>query len=269
MKLDERMRFYEQAEAGRLCMPGVPIMARLDGRNFASYTLGLEKPFDRGFRTLMIRTTRALVDQSGARVGYTQSDEITLLFYSDNFESQVYFNGKIQKMVSILASIATLEFNNGVQRWLPNHDRSNPHFDCRVWQVPTLEEAANCFLWREQDCTRNSVEMAARTYFSHKQLHGKNTKEMQEMLFKEHGVNWNDYEPMFKRGTYIQKREISRTLSEEEHERIPPQVRPELGQMVKRRELFELDLPPLGSIRNRVGVLVHGEPAQEDGVSET
>ena len=130
--LGDRMKVFEQAEAGRRFLPLLPVVARLDGRGFSSFTRGLQRPFDSRMSDLMIETTKALVDETVAVCGYTQSDEITLAWYSDDYRSQIFFDGKIQKMVSTLAAIASVTFNKLLPQFLPEKVTAAPTFDCRV-----------------------------------------------------------------------------------------------------------------------------------------
>lgn len=208
-ELGDRMKVYESMANPRL-LPRVPILARLDGRTFHTFTKHAARPFSATFHGFMVEVTRALVLESQATVGYTQSDEITLAWIENPF-----FDGNVQKMCSTLAALASTHL--GTMRRDPKDGlawgRGPPTFDCRVWAVPNLAEAANVFLWRQQDASRNSVQMAARFYFSHKECDGKDTKELQEMLFQKHMVNWNSYPAAFKRGTFVvratEKRELT------------------------------------------------------------
>src|ERR1700678_949770 len=146
--LGGRMKRYEAAEAGRRLMPLLPALARLDGRAFHSFVRGLARPFDSRLSELMIDTATFLVRETSATVGYTQSDEITLAWVPDALDTQVFFDGRIQKMTSTLAALCAAYFNRRLPAFLPSEfaDRM-PVFDCRVWNVPTFEEAANTFLW--------------------------------------------------------------------------------------------------------------------------
>jgi len=256
--IDERMKMYEAQMAHEVCMPLIPVLVRLDGKNFHKYTKGFTRPFDVGFHDAMVETTRFLVEEANTCCGYTQSDEITLLFYKPEVKSQIFMGGRVQKLVSILASIATWHFYWEIAKRKKDKEHEPAFFDCRVWQVPTLVEAANVFVWREQDAARNSVSMAAQHYFSHKQLQGKSTSEMQEMLFQVHNINWNNYPVSFKRGTYVQRRKRARRLEDWEWEKIPPKHRPPREQLVERTEVKVLDMPKLTTITNRVDVLVNG-----------
>jgi tRNA(His) 5'-end guanylyltransferase len=264
----DRMKTFEGKEAGRRLLPLLPIMARLDGKSFHSFCRGLKRPFDENFKKLMVATTKYLVTETGAVAGYRQSDEITLCWYSESYESQVFFDGRIQKMTSILAAMATAYFNKHLAEFLPEKTHLMPLFDCRVWNVPTLEEAANTFLWREVDAVRNSIQSAGQAQFSHTQLHLKSQSDIQEMLFQEKGINWNDYPAWAKRGSWVRKERTCCPFTATELEKLPAkhQARSNPDLRVERWSVRELDLPRFGAIKNRVGFLFHGEEPviQED-----
>lgn len=257
--LGDRMKLYERAEAGRRFMPLLPICARIDGKRFSRWTKGLARPYDERLSATMVAVTQALVEDTHARVGYTQSDEISLVFYSESVDSQIFLDGRVQKMTSILASMATARFNTEARARLPERADSPALFDCRCWTVPNLDEAANALLWRERDATKNSLSMAARSHYSHAQLDGKRGPDMHEMLHAV-GVNWNDYPSFFKRGTFVRRERVSRPFSAEELERLPPRhaarTNPDL--VIERTVVRAVDMPPLNRIRNRVAALFEG-----------
>ncbi len=254
--LGDRMKVYELAEAGRRLMPLLPVLARLDGRAFHCFTRDLERPFDPVFSRMMIDTTLWLAEQTNAVVAYTQSDEITLAWLAAGPDSQVFFDGRIAKLTSVLAALATVRFNQLVGERLPGHASRLPVFDCRVWNVPNRDEAANAFLWRERDATKNSVSMAARACFGHAELDGKSAAQMHEMLWQK-GVNWNDYPAYFKRGSFVQRRTVRRPFTTEELAALPPlhEVRRNPALVVERTRYQVLEMPPLGRVSNRVEVL--------------
>lgn len=257
--LGDRMKLYESAEAGRRFMPLLPILARIDGRSFHTFTRGMERPFDPTFSSCMLDTTVELVRHTGACMGYTQSDEITLAWHRETTQSQMWFDGRIAKMTSQLAAQATLMFYRLVLDRMPKYADRMPTFDARVWMVPNQTEGANCFLWREWDATKNSITMAASAYYSHKQLQGRNSREKHDMLH-EKGVNWNDYPTLFKRGAYVQRRNISTPFTEQEIETLPPKhfarTNPDL--VIERSVVSVLDMPVFGSITNREAVVFYG-----------
>ncbi len=261
----ERMKLYEGMEARRKLIPLLPAFARLDGKNFHNWTRGMERPYDERLSALMIDTTIYLVKETNACMGYVQSDEITLAWHSTDFKSQIFFDGKIQKMVSVLSSLCTGWFNKHVPSRFPLMNLPIAHFDCRVWNVPNIVEGVNVFLWREQDATRNSISMAAQSVFSHKELYNKNGPEMQEMLFGR-GINWNDYLPFFKRGTFVQKQVTTRKFTSEELESLPTkhEARTNPDLMIERSDVKIVEMPPFGKVVNRPEVIFQGaEPKME------
>lgn len=257
--LGDRMKLYEGIEAGRRFMPLLPVVARLDGRSFSSFTRGMDRPFDAIFSSVMIDTAVALVRDTGACMGYTQSDEITLAWYADNSKSQIWFDGRIAKMTSQLAAQATLILYTLIVERMPEYAKRMPTFDARVWNVPNKTEGANVFVWREWDATKNSISMAASAYYSHKELMNKNSPQKHDMLHAK-GVNWNDYPSFFKRGTYIQRRKELIKFSSDELDRLPAKhaarTNPDL--VVERSICSVIDLPPITTITNRIEVIFDG-----------
>lgn len=253
--LGDRCKDFELVEAGRRAMRGLPLLARLDGRAFHTFTRDLKRPYEHGMSVAMIETTRYLVQEMTAVVGYTQSDEITLAWFESSQSASDYaFDGRFQKLASVLAGMASTRFYQLVLEQLPGKAKATPHFDCRVWQVPTLADAADVFVWREDDATKNSITMAAGAYYSDAELDGRSSGVKQEMLWQK-GVNWNDYPSFFKRGSYLQRRSFERTLTDDERARIPEAHRPPIGTTFQRTQVVELDLPPVRKIANLTAVL--------------
>lgn len=258
-QLGDRMKKFEEATDQR-CMPLLPTLVRLDGRCFSNLTkkMDLEEPYDQRLCDVMDKVTRSLVDESNALVGYTQSDEITLLLHSDDYRSSIFFDGKIRKITSVLAGLASAEFNLLL-------DASDIHvplctipvFDCRVWQVPNKVEAVNSILWRELDATKNSIQSLARTFYSHTELHGKGRAEQLQML-ESKGVFWGQYPTRFKKGAYF--RRINYEVSMKDASGIPEHVRrmADPNQTVTRSKVVNWELPPLSRISNRVEVIFNG-----------
>jgi len=253
--LGDRCKQYEMAEAGRRALRGIPLLARLDGRAFHTFTRDLRRPYDETLSRCMIETTRSLVREATALVGYTQSDEITLAWYEPSQSPSDYsFDGRFQKLASVLAGMASVRFLQLLLEHLPAKVSELPHFDCRVWQVPTLADAADVFIWREDDATKNSITMAARAVYTDRELHEKDSSVKQEMLFQK-GINWNDYPAYFKRGSYLQRRTMQKTLSDTERARIPEAHRPPADATFERTEVVELEMPPVRKIGNLLAVL--------------
>lgn len=249
--LSGRMQFYESAACQNRFLPMLPIIARLDGKGFHRLTQNLTRPYDERLQDIFDDVSKHLIYYTNARIAYTQSDEITLIFYEEDSKRQIYFDGKVQKMVSVLASMCTLAFDTYTRIYLQEIEEEIALFDCRCFQVPTLQEAVNCLIWREQDATRNSIQMAARSLYSHKACYGKNCSKLQDMLMAKN-VNWNDYPDRFKRGAYFGKVEEYRQLAPKEIESLPllheARQNPEL--MVRRSAIKQLILPPITKLEN-------------------
>jgi len=262
LSLGDRMKLYENIEADRRFMPCVPVIARIDGRAFHTLCRGMNRPYDERMIMAMRSTTAFLVEESAAKIGYTQSDEITLVFFSDHPSSQIFFDGKIHKMTSVLASLASAKFS---ELFLDafGYRPVGVAFDCRCWTVPNKQEAVNCLIWREQDAVRNSVTSAALSVYSHKECHGKHEGDKHEML-RAKGINWNNYPAMFKRGSYFQRISFERTLSADERSSIPEKHRPPPGQLVTRSKVCWMDMPPLAQVTNRVEVIFDGSKPQTE-----
>ena len=254
--LGDRMKAYEMQFAGVRAMKGIPLLARLDGRSFHTFTRGLQRPYDQRLSDCMIETTKFLVEETHAKVGYTQSDEISLVWHIPvDSTSEFMFDGRIQKLTSILSGLASVKFMKLIMENIPEKADKVPVFDCRVWQVPTKELAADAFLWRELDATKNSISMAAHAYFSHKSLQGLNGSEKQELLWSQKGINWNDYPAFFKRGTYVQRKTFMIEMTEAERMTIPEAHRPAEGTKFPRSKVVELDMPPAKRTANYVDVI--------------
>jgi tRNA(His) guanylyltransferase len=261
MDLASRMKTYEGLTCDFRLMPLTPVLARIDGRAFHTFTRDMDRPFDMTFADMMFETMRWLVAETSAVVGYTQSDEISLGWYSADYESKIFFEGRVLKMASILASMASVKFNLLVQERMPQRQDRMPVFDARVWNVPTLDEAANYFIWREQDAARNSVQMAGRAQFSHKALMNKTCDEIQEMLFQQKGINWNDYPAGCKRGRYVRRRKVLRAFTAQEIKKLPAQheARSNPFLQVVRTDFTCDEIPMLTKVVNRVQVLFEGD----------
>ena len=174
----------------------VPVIIRLDGKAFHTLTRFCDKPFDAGFIAAMEETALNLCNEiQGAKCAYVQSDEISILLTDfDTLVTEAWFDYNLQKIVSVSAAMASVYFSKS---WFFN----NCFFDSRAFNIPK-EEVANYFVWRQQDWIRNSVQMLARVYYSHKELHKKNTNDIHEMLYQK-GVNWAKTDPVLRNGTFI------------------------------------------------------------------
>lgn len=218
-KLGDRMKEYENSANIRLDKT-LPIMVRIDGRCFSKFTKGLLMPYDIGMSKLMILTSKEVVQNTHALCAYTQSDEITVAFGPCTENQDMLFGGRVQKLASTIASLATYYFNKHLADYVPSHVGKLATFDCRVWNVPDFNEMANCFKWRMQDCMRNSIQSAGRACFSHNEMQNKNTDEIRSMLLNI-GINWHAYPNFFKYGTYIMPNVVKKTYTTEELESLP------------------------------------------------
>ena len=228
-ELGKRMKEnYEQVPKYRL-MRRTPVIIRIDGKAFHSFTKGFHRPFDEVLGKAMTNTMEYLCTHiQGCIFGYKQSDEISLVL-SDykRLNSEAWFDYEVQKMCSIAASMATMAFNKFFEEsvrefYFKNFDddfieepapdevkglylvylkaiRKGAMFDARVFNIPK-EEVVNCIYWRQLDAARNSVQMVGQANFSHRELQGKSCKVIQEMLHEQKGINWNDYPTEWKRG---------------------------------------------------------------------
>lgn len=171
---------------------------RLDGRAFHVYTRDLARPFDERFHDDLVATATFLCEQvQGARLAYVQSDEVSLVLSDrEGPTTQAWFAGNLQKVVSVGASLLTARFNELRPGRLAT-------FDARAFTVPDVETVLDYLDWRQRDATRNSIHAAARAYASHADCHGKTSNQLQELLWSRYDVNWNEYPPAQKRGTFV------------------------------------------------------------------
>ena len=244
--LGTRMKeFYEQVPKTRL-VRRMPVAIRIDGKAFHTFTKGFHKPFDDILIKTMQETTKYLCENiQGCVLGYTQSDEITLILVDyQKLTSSAWFDYEVQKLCSISASMTTMAFNKFFERNAENYiqncatdyeidglyGKGTPEyqlckiyqkaaekgamFDARCFNIPK-EEVTNLIYWRQLDATRNSIQMVGQVNFSHKELQNKSCNDIQDMLHERKGVNWNDYPTVYKRGTAcIKNRKIIEYLDE-------------------------------------------------------
>lgn len=204
MNLDDRMKMYERASKFYLPRRQYTII-RVDGKAFHTFTRGCDQPFDDHLHQAMCSGAIGLCSTAcGAMLGYVQSDEISVVLQDfAEYDTQAWFDNKVQKIASVAASAVTAYFNVTYAALKKTQTPQRAMFDARVFSVPTLQEACNYLMWRQQDATRNSVQSAGFAHFSNRKMHGKKNNEVQEMLFQEANVNWNDYPEPFKRGSIV------------------------------------------------------------------
>lgn len=223
MKKDQfgdRMKEYEKC--GELVLPqNLPIIVRLDGNSFSKLTkrLKFKKPFDNNFREAMESAMQSVFEYSGAKIGYCQSDEITLLI--NNPLGQKFLSNRVSKICSLLASAAT----NGFNKYFINAQNIFPEasFDCRVFVIPE-KEVNNVFLWRQKDAWKNAVysyaffELQKQKNISNRKatsrLKGMSLAQKQELIYNELNFNINNLATMYKRGFCILRKKVNVPVSE-------------------------------------------------------
>lgn len=263
--LGDRMKRYEGVSRNFLTRR-IPVIIRLDGKAFHTFTKGMKKPFDRILMGTMQDTMKYLCESiQGCVFGDTQSDEITLVLTDyATVATDAWFGYNVQKMTSIAASMATLAFNkcftDVVEAALQYYDMESSIqgaldfdysvyedkfwralFDARVFSIPK-DEVCNCLVWRQQDATRNSIEAVGQANFSHKELHCKSCNDIQEMLWSQKGINWNDFPVDCKRGSCCYRTEKTLPMQD-------PRA-PEKEIMVSRR-IWVVDQEPPIFTQNR------------------
>lgn len=207
--LGDRMKKYEGISQNSL-MQRTPVIIRLDGKAFHTFTKRINAtndsslasaPFSEKLHWVMEQTTQALCDNiQNARIGYTQSDEISILLTDwKKLTTDQWFGGNVQKIASVAASMTTAYFNDSFKKAFPDIN-TLAFFDAHVSNLPK-EEVVNYFIWRQQDASRNSVQMLGHYHFSQDQMHCKNVSQIQDMLMLGKAVNWNDLDTWKKRGS--------------------------------------------------------------------
>ena len=210
--------FYEQIPKTKL-MRRCPVAIRIDGKAFHTYTRHFKRPFDSVLMRAMQETMKYLCENiQGCVLGYTQSDEITLILVDyEKINSSAWFDYEVQKLCSVSASMATMRFNQVFARLVqevkeegtedPKYIKvldkaceTGAMFDSRCFNIPK-EEVTNLVYWRQLDASRNSIQMVGHANFSQKQMHGKSTSDIQDMLMLEKNINWNDFPVACKRGS--------------------------------------------------------------------
>ena len=223
--LGDRMKENYENRAKTYLIRRMPVIIRLDGKAFHTFTKGLKRPYDIIFHNTMNATVKYLCENiQGCKLGYTQSDEITLLLTDyDTLTTDAWFDYNVQKICSVSASMATMAFNKFFGYEYEDYSVSHPEewtrtigeeksyamilynklnnamFDARCFNIPK-EEVVNCFIWRQQDATRNAIQMLGQCNFSHNELQGKSCDEIQDMLMTQRNINFNDMPTEFRRG---------------------------------------------------------------------
>lgn len=234
MSLKDKCKFYQKRRDYRVD-ENAYIIVHIDGRSFSKMIKNkFEKPFDKNFINMMDKTAiYACENVQGVKLAYVQSDEITLLIKKPNFESDIFFGGRLCKMQSIIASIVTSKFNQLLLKYnISKNSYSNTledcdttlynikdvldyidvqklcQFDCKVWDVPTENDVITWFLFRNIDCVRNSKQQTAQSYLPHKLLLNKSADEQVQFLYEKEGIDWNKFNENLKYGRLIIREQV-------------------------------------------------------------
>lgn len=237
--LAKRMKGYEAVSKTRL-MTRIPVICRIDGRSFKTFLKNFERPFDTIFLSSMQDTMKYLCENiPGCMLGYHQSDEISLLLVDyQTYDTSAFFDYEVQKLCSVIASMATLAFNKTLEKRVHEYDEhlyeawnvpekyrkylnhlksavnKGAMFDARCFNL-SKEEVANYFYWRQDDASRNSIQMVGQTYFSQSELHKKSRSDIQDMLMLQKGINWNNFPTYQKRGSCAIRQENKWVIDKE------------------------------------------------------
>lgn len=266
--LGDRMKAYENVN--RYYLPeNLPVIIRLDSVCGHTFTCGFEKPFDKVFMSAMQNTAMYLAKNiSGCKLVYTQSDEISILLTNnDTRDTQPWFDNNINKLVSISASMATMAFNYFYQQkvnklihttpiaegnfhafdcyFQKNGELKQGIFDSRAWVLPEYE-VCNYFIFRQNDCSRNSILSVAQSMYSQKEMHGLKCNQLQDKMFTEKDVNWNDFPTYQKRGTCVIKNNM-------------PFTTPDNTEIVRPTWVFDLEIPIFSQDKDYVNNLIYSK----------
>lgn len=232
----DRMKFYERAYTDENISVDVPLCVRIDGKGFSKFTKGFAKPFDQTLTRSMVDTTKQLVKETNADIGYTQSDEITLMWFRrSEKQTEHIFGGKVSKINSIIASMAAANFNYFIAQYAPSvyAGKGLAYFDCRAWSVPSDIEASNVLLWRIQDARKNSISSLYRWTLGHSSMHGLSGIQMIEKLKTDAGVDWDMLPTTYRYGSIVCRKPTMVKLDDEILSKMPIDKQPESGVVMR------------------------------------
>jgi len=272
--LGDRMKQYEAVPKNFL-LRRTPVIIRLDGKAFHTFTRGFDKPFDEAIEIAMETTMLRLCQNiQGCVLGYTQSDEITLVLCDyQKVDTDAWFEYNVEKMCSVAASMATLYFFKALYGYRNELKEINDinfadkidlidrklemgaFFDARCFNVPK-EEVVNCLIWRQQDATRNSIQALAQSLYSQKQLSGLKCSQLQDKMFTEKGVNWNNLSTYQKRGACAVKKLMPRTKKTKNSELI--------GLIYRPQWIIDLNIPVFTQNREYINSILTFDKEQKN-----
>ena len=229
--LGNRMKDYYESRSQIKLLRRIPVIIRVDGKSFSHFCKRFQRPHDKFLHMCLDNTLKYLCKNvQCVKLGQRHSDEMSLLLtdYEDT-NTEPYFDYKVQKMCSVVASMASTEFckqlitnmddvpqdeeGNHLYNAFDTYGEDWPVFDARCFNLPEFE-VSNYFWWRLLDAKRNSINMLAQSLFSHRELQGKTCNEMQEMMFSERGVNWDKIPQEQKSGTLCIKTTVEKPIEE-------------------------------------------------------
>lgn len=255
--LGDELKQLEMTESGRGSPIGEPVVVRVDGIGFSKFTRPFKRPFDERIAAAMDAATVALVDRFHPVLAYTQSDEITLVFYNPDFE--IPYDGRYQKLASSCASVASTSFlRKGLELFPERLENVTPVFDGRANGM-SRERAARNVQWREDDARRNAVSMAAHAVLGGHALHGKTSADLKDMM-REAGVEASDYPERFLRGAFFRRERVYSSRTPKELERIPEAFRVAAAAVKCRSMKVQLmGIPPLSILENLEEFVLDGD----------
>ena len=236
-----RMKNYEKVFTEIKVDPSEVLCVRLDGKGFSKFTKGFTKPFDERMTKSMVQTAEMLVKETNPQIAYTQSDEISLIYTAGEKSSEHIYGGKVSKINSILAAIATAHFNKFVTINAPDivSSKGLAYFDCRSFSVPELVEASNVILWRNQDAKKNSISCLMRWTCGHKAMQDMNGEQMKNYMLSEKNVDWNKLPNEWKYGVFSKKEKYETIMDEEQWNKIPENKKPDSRIVIRSRVVSE------------------------------
>lgn len=258
--LGDRQKRYERQEAEKRLMPGLPVIARINGRNFKALAKGLARPYHEPLARLMIEMAKFVAFETRATVSHTHSDKMTFAWVPQDDQAAMLYGGKTHRWHASLSSLATSYFCKMLPSVLPELAHRHQIFDCLVWQVPDIEIATEHFVFRETLAVEQALSATANAFFD-SELRQCDSREKRRMLATR-GVDFDSYPSFFTRGSYARRESVVTNLSADVLARIAEANRPQGP--VERSEVRDAVLPAVSTVLNLHEVLFSGaEPIQK------
>jgi tRNA(His) 5'-end guanylyltransferase len=260
--LGDKVKALEDVANEHAFEPNAFLIARVDGRAFHTFTRGMAKPADLWLLDSMVHATVETAADFKSRLAYVQSDEATFCWhYETPAHGSLPFNGRVQKLCSLIAGVFSACFIDGLVARDPKRYLELgrvPAFDCRIWAVPGAAEQAEAFAWREKDAVKNAVSMAACTVASPSELAGMKHRERLALL-EERGFDWEGLPLAFRAGAYVRRQSRMGEIDAETLAKIPPAKRPAAGSLFLRHETaIDPKLQSIHQVYNALEFFTHG-----------